>query len=44
VQASIGKTRTSEVAVMIESKTPFSVKPEMDALEIKDYALSWSRR
>jgi homogentisate 1,2-dioxygenase len=44
VQASIGKTQTSEVAVMIESKTPFSVKPEMDALEIKDYALSWSRR
>jgi homogentisate 1,2-dioxygenase len=44
VQASKGKTHTSEVAVMIESKTPFTVSPEMEAVEIKDYALSWSRR
>lgn len=44
VQASKGKTQTTEVAVMIESKTPFTVRPEMDAMEIKDYALSWSPR
>jgi homogentisate 1,2-dioxygenase len=44
VQASKGKTHTSEVAVMIESKTPFTVRSEMEALEIKDYALSWSPR
>lgn|SRR5574341_174191 len=44
VHASEGKTHTSEVAVMIESKRPFTVMPEMDAVEIKDYALSWSHR
>lgn len=44
VSAAKGKTQTSEVAVMIESKTPFTVGPEMEAVEIKDYALSWSRR
>lgn len=44
VQASKGKTHTSEVAVMIESKTPFTVRPEMEAVEIADYAMSWSRR
>jgi homogentisate 1,2-dioxygenase len=44
VQASKGKTHTSEVAVMIESKTPFTVRPELEAIEIKDYALSWSQR
>jgi homogentisate 1,2-dioxygenase len=43
VQSSKGKTHTSEVAVMIESRTPFTVKPEMDALELADYAMSWSR-
>lgn len=43
VKASAQKTQTTEVAVMIESKTPFTVKPEMEAAELKDYALSWSR-
>ena len=33
-----------EVAVMVESKTPFAVKPGMDAMEIKGYALSCSRQ
>jgi hypothetical protein len=28
---------------MIESKTPFTVSMEMEAVELKDYALSWSR-
>lgn len=44
VQSSKTKTHTSEVAIMIESKRPLTVRPEMDALEIKDYALSWSSR
>ncbi len=44
VQAGKTKTHTSEVAVMIESKAPFTVMPEIEAVEIKDYALSWSRR
>ncbi|BFU94282.1 MAG: putative dioxygenase VC_1345 [Nitrospira sp.] len=44
VQASKEKTQTSEVAVMIESKTPFTVRPEMETVEVKNYALSWSRR
>ena len=44
VQIGKAKTYTTEVAVMVESKTPFTVKPEMEAVEIKDYALSWSRR
>ena len=44
VQAAKGRTDTNEVAVMIESKTPFEVAPEMDATEIEDYALSWSWR
>ena len=43
VQASKGKTQTSEVAVMIESKAPFSVRPDLEAVEMKDYALSWRR-
>jgi homogentisate 1,2-dioxygenase len=44
VSAAKGKTQTSEVAVMIESRTPFTVRPEMEAVENTDYALSWSRR
>ncbi|MDF0667403.1 MAG: homogentisate 1,2-dioxygenase [Nitrospira sp.] len=44
VQAGRTKTYTSEVAVMVESKAPFTVRPEMEAVELKDYALSWSRR
>ena len=43
VQASREKTHTSEVAVMVESKTPFTVGPEIETVEIEDYALSWSR-
>lgn len=44
VQAAKGKTDTNEVAVMVESRTPFEVAPEMKAAEIKEYALSWSSR
>jgi homogentisate 1,2-dioxygenase len=43
VEASKGKTHTDEVAVMIESSRPFAVSPELEAVEQKDYALSWSR-
>lgn len=42
VEASKTKTHTSEVAVMVESHTPFTVHAKMDAVEIKGYALSWS--
>jgi homogentisate 1,2-dioxygenase len=44
VQAGKAKVYTSEMAVMIESKAPFTVQPEMEPVEIKDYALSWSGR
>jgi homogentisate 1,2-dioxygenase len=44
VEASKAKTHTTEVAVMIESKRPFTVHTRMDATEMKEYALSWSRR
>ena len=43
VKTSEQKTHTSEVAVMIESRKPFTVEPAMEAAELKDYALSWSR-
>jgi len=43
VRASHGKTHTNEVAVMIESKSPFTVTAELERMEIADYALSWSR-
>jgi homogentisate 1,2-dioxygenase len=44
VESSRAKTQTTEVAVMVESKHPFTVHNDMDAMEMKDYALSWSRR
>ncbi|HEX8750242.1 MAG TPA: homogentisate 1,2-dioxygenase [Nitrospira sp.] len=44
VQSSKAKTHTSEVAIMVESRHPFTVSPEMGPMEITDYALSWSRR
>jgi len=43
VESNKGKTHTNEVAVMIESATSFIVRPEMHAVEIADYAMSWSR-
>jgi len=44
VEASKGKTETDEVAVMIESRDSLTVLPELESVELKDYALSWSRR
>ena len=44
VEASLAKTSTDEVAVMIESARPFAVMPEIESVEIKDYAMSWSKR
>jgi homogentisate 1,2-dioxygenase len=41
VQASQTKTETNEVAVMIESTRPFTVLPELESVENKDYADSW---
>jgi len=44
VEASMSKTETDEVAVMIESRDSWTVLPELESVELKDYALSWSRR
>lgn len=44
VEASRGKTQTDEVAVMIESRRPFKVLPELETVELKDYAMSWRQR
>jgi homogentisate 1,2-dioxygenase len=42
VEASKGKVQTDEVAVMIESRHPFRVLPELEPVELKEYAMSWS--
>jgi len=44
VEASRTKASTDEVAVMIESAHPFVVQPELESVELKDYAMSWSKR
>ncbi|MDE3039576.1 MAG: homogentisate 1,2-dioxygenase [Nitrospirota bacterium] len=44
VEASKDKTETDEIAVMIESRDSLTVLPELESVEVKDYALSWSRR
>lgn len=41
VEASKSKTHTDEVALMFESRRPFTVLPALDAVELKDYAMSW---
>jgi homogentisate 1,2-dioxygenase len=43
IEASKSKTHTDEVAVMIESRRPFRVLPELEPVEIKDYAMSWTQ-
>jgi homogentisate 1,2-dioxygenase len=43
VEASKSKTKTDEVAIMIECRRPLAVTPEFESVEMKDYALSWSR-
>ncbi|MCS6897996.1 MAG: homogentisate 1,2-dioxygenase [Nitrospira sp.] len=43
VQAAKGKTHTNEVAVMIESQSPFDVAPDMDEAEVEGYAVSWRK-
>jgi homogentisate 1,2-dioxygenase len=43
VEASKAKTQTDEVAVMVESRRSFTVLPVLEPVEIKDYALSWSK-
>lgn len=42
VEAAKSKTHTDEVAVMIESRLPFTVCPELEPVELKEYAASWS--
>jgi homogentisate 1,2-dioxygenase len=44
VEASRTKLSTDEIAVMIESSQPFVVLPELEPVELKDYAMSWSTR
>lgn len=41
VQASKSKGQTDEVAVMIESRRPFRVLPELEPEELKEYVHSW---
>jgi homogentisate 1,2-dioxygenase len=41
VLASRTKSETREVAVMVESRCPLRVLPALEAVEAKDYALSW---
>jgi homogentisate 1,2-dioxygenase len=41
VKASATKSQTEEIAVMIESQGSFTVRPEFETVEMKDYALSW---
>lgn len=43
VAASKAKEQTNEVAVMIESRHAFQVMPELEGVELKDYAMSWSQ-
>ncbi len=43
VEAGKTKTHTDEFAVMIESRRPFVVMPELETVEVKDYAVSWSK-
>jgi len=41
VTASKTKTETNEIAVMIESRRPFTVLPALEPAEFKEYAMSW---
>ncbi len=43
VEAAKTKSETEEVAIMIESRTPLTVSSELESVEWKDYATSWSR-
>ena len=43
IGASAAREKTEEVAVMIESRRPFRVMSELEAVEVKDYAMSWSK-
>jgi homogentisate 1,2-dioxygenase len=43
VEASKDKTYTDEIAVMVESRRPFTVLPELESVELKDYAMSWGQ-
>jgi homogentisate 1,2-dioxygenase len=42
VENSRSQTQTDELAIMIESRRPFTVMPEMGSVEVKDYATSWT--
>jgi homogentisate 1,2-dioxygenase len=42
VEASKTQSETNEIAVMVESRHPFYVMLEAEAVELKNYAMSWS--
>ncbi len=43
VEASKTKTETDEVAIMLESRQPLLVLPELEPVELKGYAMSWKQ-
>ncbi|MGH7229883.1 MAG: homogentisate 1,2-dioxygenase [Nitrospiraceae bacterium] len=43
IEVSKSKIHTDEVAIMIESRRPFKVLPELEPVELKDYAMSWTQ-
>ena len=44
VDAAKDKVETEEVAIMIESRGSLTVSPDLESVEWKDYAMSWSSR
>ncbi len=42
VEASKTMTETDEVAIMLESRQPLLVLPELESVELKGYAMSWN--
>jgi homogentisate 1,2-dioxygenase len=43
IEASKSKTRTDEVAVMVETHTPLEISEEAEAVVITEYETSWAR-
>ncbi len=43
IEASKTKTRTDEVAVMVETENPLQLSPEAEAVSIEEYETSWAR-
>jgi homogentisate 1,2-dioxygenase len=41
IEASKTKTRTEEIAILMEAEKPLKISPELEKVEWKDYYLSW---